>query len=217
MKRHLIICSILTLSFFSAQKNDWKKIDTSFYQKVVKENSALALKNSDSITVEFYGFEHSEKINLDDLTKLIMIPRKISFEEFKIESHLKNFDPELLKNSEYQIKYEPKEQTIFNYSLYLFDNISEQGVKELTEFVKQNLKAQKIVFVSKEDAVREARKTIGVDTEAIFEENIFPASLDVTLSEKMCEKLIQKRFPQLVEDIKANNEDSRIIIIKIKT
>lgn len=48
---------------------------------------------------------------------------------------------------------------------------------------------KKAVYISRDRAVEEARKSMGVDTNGIFEENIFPASVEVTIKPEFTDSL----------------------------
>lgn len=213
----ILVLFLITFNFFSAQENQWKKLENSFSQKTIRENGNVTIKNTDSLILEIYRFQQNEKIDLTDLTKLQMIPTKTSFADLKLEVGISVFNPELKINSEYQIKYETPENKTYKYSLYLFDNITENQIKDLNEYVKKNFKIDRIKFISKEEAMKNASETLGINSQDLFEGNIFPASIEIESNEQINYKKVQNKYPKLVEDIRTNDSDLGVLIMKIKT
>ena len=213
----ILVLFLITFNFFSAQENQWKKIENSFSQKVINENGNLIIKNTDSLILEIYRFQQNEKIDLTDLTKLQTIPIKTSFADFKFKFGISVFNPELKINSEYQIKYETPENQSYKYSLYLVDNITENEIKDLNEYLKKNFKIDKIKFISKEEAMKNASETLGTNSQDLFEGNIFPASIEIESNKQINYKKVQTKYPKLDEDIRTNDSDLGVLIMQIKT
>ena len=213
----ILVLFLITFNFFSAQENQWKKIENSFSQKVINENGNVIIKNTDSLILEIYRFQQNEKIDLTDLTKLQTIPIKTSFADFKFQFGISVFNPELKINSEYQIKYETPENQSYKYSLYLVDNITENEIKDLNEYLKKNFKIDKIKFISKEEAMKNASETLGTNSQDLFEGNIFPASIEIESNKQINYKKVQTKYPKLVEDIRTNDSDLGVLIMQIKT
>ena len=88
----ILVLFLITFNFFSAQENQWKKIENSFSQKVINENGNVIIKNTDSLILEIYRFQQNEKIDLTDLTKLQTIPIKTSFADFKLSTKISTID-----------------------------------------------------------------------------------------------------------------------------
>jgi len=213
----ILVLFLFKFNIVSAQEDEWKKIRNSFSQKVIKENSSESLKDNDSLNLEIYRFKKNEKIDLTDLTKLQLIPTKISFENFKFTISRNNFNPQLKKNSEYQIRYETPENANYKYNMYLTDDITKNEIKDLIEYLKKNFKINKIEFISKEEAMKQASEILGVNYKDLFEGDLFPASIEIESKTKINSKHIEKKYPKLITDIINDDSDLGIAIMIIKT
>ena len=71
---------------------------------------------------------------------------------------------------------------------------------------------KKVNYISREAAMKEAKKSLGVDSDALFEQNIFPASVEVSLQpeyvapEKINEVLKSLSTVPGIKDVKNNSE-----------
>lgn len=211
-----IYFKILFLFLFSlklsAQESIWKKKNASFHQKIIKENSDEILKNNDSLNLAIYTFQRNEKI---DTTKFQMMPVKTSFENLKLKLEKSNL--ELKKNSEYLLKYETSENTEYKYSFYLDENIKQEQVKKLIYYLKYNYQIDKIKYISKHDATKIAAETLGVNSKDLFQDDVFPASIEIESKIKINSKNIQNKYPQLITDTLNDDLDVEILIIKVTT
>jgi len=74
---------------------------------------------------------------------------------------------------------------------------------------------QRATFISREDAAKEAKKSLGIDSEALFEENIFPPSVEVALKPEYVDPVkMDSVVAQLekVEGVKEVKNDSSLTI-----
>lgn len=216
MKKLLQVVIILLFSFdvVSAQDMKWKEIKKNCFQKIVHEGSDEVIKNSDSITlttIEMKGDDGNSSANED------FFQTKTTFEDLKLKLEIKNFNPELKKNSEYLIKFDIPKLKSYKYFFYLKDSISTIELNSLKEFLKKNYTLEKIQYTSKEQAAKDAKKEIGINSEDLFEGNIFPASIDISSKVKINTKKIQEKFSEIIDDIGSNEERLESVTLKIKT
>lgn len=216
MKKLLLILIILLLSFdvISAQDMNWKEIKKNCFQKILHEGSDEVIKNSDSVTlttIEITGDHGNSPTNEN------FFHTKTTFEDLKSKLEIKNFNPKLKKNSEYLVKFNVPKLKLYKYVFYLKDSISTIELNSLKEFLKKNYTFEKIQYTSKEEAAKEAKKTLGVNSEELFEENIFPASIDITSKTKIDRKSIQEKFPEIIDDTGSNEQKLESVTLKIKT
>ena len=79
------------------------------------------------------------------------------------------------------------------------DYIKEQLViNAYFEKIKTLTPVKKVKYISREEAAKEAKRDLGVDSDALFEENIFPSSVEVTL------------YPEYIDPAKINEAIKQI-------
>lgn len=96
-----------------------------------------------------------------------------------------------------------KEQLVIN--AYFDENYNpkdslkiEQTERKAFEKIKTLTPVKKVKYISREEAAREAKRDLGVDSDALFEENIFPSSVEVTL------------YPEYIDPAKINEAIKQI-------
>ncbi|MEJ8590645.1 permease-like cell division protein FtsX [Riemerella anatipestifer] len=141
---------------------------------------------------------------------------KIVFEDLKSKLEIKDFNPNLKKNSEYLIKIDIPKAKALEYNIYLKDSTKIEELNNLKEFLKENFQPQKIIYISKEDATKEAKKQLGITTD-LFEENIFPASIKITTKNRINLKELKEKYPEIIDDITSNEPQIKSMTLKIKT
>ncbi|MBD8082709.1 cell division protein FtsX [Chryseobacterium caseinilyticum] len=85
---------------------------------------------------------------------------------------------QLVVNAFFDQNYDPKD------SLKIAKN-EQEALKKIETIAA----VKKAVYISRDRAVEEARKSMGVNTSGIFEENIFPASVEVTIKPEFTDSL----------------------------
>ena len=109
-----------------------------------------------------------------------------------------------------------KEQLVIN--AYFDENYNpkdslkiEQTERKAFEKIKTLTPVKKVKYISREEAAKEAKRDLGVDSDALFEENIFPSSVEVTLypeyidPAKINEAIKQIESVPSVVEVKKNN------------
>ena len=109
-----------------------------------------------------------------------------------------------------------KEQLVIN--AYFDENYNpkdslkiEQTERKAFEKIKTLTPVKKVKYISREEAAKEAKRDLGVDSDALFEENIFPSSVEVTLypeyiyPAKINEAIKQIESVPSVVEVKNNN------------
>ncbi|CAM3568770.1 ABC transporter permease [Elizabethkingia occulta] len=113
-----------------------------------------------------------------------------------------------------------KEQLVVN--AYFDEHLD---VKDSTKIAKLNQETfeavqklpfvKKATFITKDQAAKEAKKSLGIDSDALFEENIFPASVEVALKPEFVDPAkingVVKQLSQ-VQGIKEVKNDSSLTI-----
>ena len=96
-----------------------------------------------------------------------------------------------------------KEQLVIN--AYFDENYNpkdslkiEQTERKAFEKIKTLTPVKKEKYISREEAAKEAKRDLGVDSDALFEENIFPSSVEVTL------------YPEYIDPAKINEAIKQI-------
>lgn len=96
-----------------------------------------------------------------------------------------------------------KEQLVIN--AYFDENYNpkdslkiEQTERKAFEKIKTLTPVKKVKYISREEAAKEAKRDLGVDSDALFEENIFPSSVEVTL------------YPEYIDPAKINEAIKQI-------
>ena len=96
-----------------------------------------------------------------------------------------------------------KEQLVIN--AYFDENYNpkdslkiEQTESKAFEKIKTLTPVKKVKYISREEAAKEAKRDLGVDSDALFEENIFPSSVEVTL------------YPEYIDPVKINEAIKQI-------
>ena len=96
-----------------------------------------------------------------------------------------------------------KEQLVIN--AYFDENYNpkdslkiEQTERKAFETIKTLTPVKKVKYISREEAAKEAKRDLGVDSDALFEENIFPSSVEVTL------------YPEYIDPAKINEAIKQI-------
>ena len=96
-----------------------------------------------------------------------------------------------------------KEQLVIN--AYFDENYNpkdslriEQTERKAFEKIKTLTPVKKVKYISREEAAKEAKRALGVDSDALFEENIFPSSVEVTL------------YPEYIDPAKINEAIKQI-------
>lgn len=96
-----------------------------------------------------------------------------------------------------------KEQLVIN--AYFDENYNpkdslkiEQTESKAFEKIKTLTPVKKVKYISREEAAKEAKRDLGVDSDALFEENIFPSSVEVTL------------YPEYIDPAKINEAIKQI-------
>ena len=74
----------------------------------------------------------------------------------------------------------------------------EQTERKAFEKIKTLTPVKKVKYISREEAAKEAKRDLGVDSDALFEENIFPSSVEVTL------------YPEYIDPAKINEAIKQI-------
>jgi len=85
---------------------------------------------------------------------------------------------QLVVNAFFDQNYDPKD------SLKIAKN-EQEALKKIETIAA----VKKAVYISRDRAVEEARKSMGVNTSGIFDENIFPASVEVTIKPEFTDSL----------------------------
>ena len=205
------------VSFYNAQNSDWTEIKKNYFQKVINENSKELLENNDSIQLSaLEAIETDGKVENFDFGKFLF-GEKMKFEEFKSKLDIKEFKQNLKKNSEYLIKIEIPREKFITYTIYLSDLANNKQVNELKKFIKENFQLETIIYISKEDSANEAKKLLGIDGADLFEQNIFPASLEITTKNQIDLKKVQKRYPKIIDEFKSNEQKLKSVTLQIKT
>ena len=205
------------VSFYNAQNSDWTEIKKNYFQKVINENSKELLENNDSIQLSaLEAIETDGKVENFDFGKFLF-GEKMKFEEFKSKLDIKEFKQNLKKNSEYLIKIEIPREKFITYTIYLSDLANNKHVNELKKFIKENFQLETIIYISKEDSANEAKKLLGIDGADLFEQNIFPASLEITTKNQIDLKKVQKRYPKIIDEFKSNEQKLKSVTLQIKT
>lgn len=114
-----------------------------------------------------------------------------------------------------------KEQLVVN--AYFDDNYDAKDslkIKKLEEETVQNIQklasVKKVNYISREQATLEAKKSLGVDGQSLFEENIFPASIEISLkpeyndSTKINSALKEIASVQGIVDVKNDSDSQKI-------
>lgn len=207
---------LITGSCLTAQENEWHKVDNGLMQKIIKKGSDINVKNNDSVILSVYGIKESEEVDLEDLSKLIWVPLKLTFTDLKLNLGVNSFYSDLKKDSEYLLRRGYPENRIYRYSLYLSDNPDENRIKELKDFLEKDSRINKIEFISKEKASEIALKELGITEDDVYKENFFPASFDIESNEELNLKKMQDDFADLIDEI---TDDSSIldILFRIQT
>ena len=218
MKTRLQIFLVLFCTIFLfGQNQNWNEIKNNYFQKIISENSNELITDNDSIILSTMEVEKTnEKIENFDFGKSL-IGDKTTFQDFKSKLNVDNFKPSLKKNSEYLIKIDIPKEKLHEYQIYLNDSTKSYELKKLQKFLKTNYQFEKLQYISKEDAAKEAKKVLGIDSENLFEENIFPASFELTSKNQIDLKKIQDKFPKIIDDYRSNEREIKSIILKIKT
>ena len=212
-----ILLVIFFASFLNAQNSDWNEIKKNYFQKVVIENTNNFLKQNDSLEMSTFEIEEpTGKIENFDFGKYLF-GLKTTFEDFKSKLDVENFNPNLKKNSEYLIKIEIPKIKIIEYNIYLNDSTKIEELTNFKEFLIVTFQPEKIVYTSKEDAAKEAKKELGVNALELFEENIFPASIEIKTKIPMNLKILKEKYPKIIDDIRDNEPEIKSMIIRIKT
>ena len=96
-----------------------------------------------------------------------------------------------------------KEQLVIN--AYFDENYNpkdslkiEQTERKAFDKIKTLTPVKKVKYISREEAAKEAKRDLGVDSDALFEENIFPSSVEVTL------------YPEYIDPAKINEAIKQI-------
>ncbi len=96
-----------------------------------------------------------------------------------------------------------KEQLVIN--AYFDENYNpkdslkiEQTERKAFEKIKTLTPVKKVKYISRKEAAKEAKRDLGVDSDALFEENIFPSSVEVTL------------YPEYIDPAKINEAIKQI-------
>jgi|GEM_PF-3304080 len=214
----ILICFLvlITGSCLTAQENEWHKVDNGLMQKIIKKGSDINVKNNDSVILSVYGIKESEEVDLEDLSKLIWVPLKLTFTDLKLNLGVNSFYSDLKKDSEYLLRRGYPENRIYRYSLYLSDNPDENRIKELKDFLEKDSRINKIEFISKEKASEIALKELGITEDDVYKEIFFPASFDIESNEELNLKKMQDDFADLIDEI---TDDSSIldILFRIQT
>lgn len=202
----ILICFLvlITGSCLTAQENEWHKVDNGLMQKIIKKGSDINVKNNDSVILSVYGIKESEEVDLEDLSKLIWVPLKLTFTDLKLNLGVNSFYSDLKKDSEYLLRRGYPENRIYRYSLYLSDNPDENRIKELKDFLEKDSRINKIEFISKEKASEIAEKEMGIPFKEMFEGDIFPASFDIESFEELNFGIIENGFSDLIDETVEN-------------
>lgn len=208
----LILLSCINLLF--AQNDEFRDVGGNFKQKIEFEKSSINLKESDSLFLTVYRFEKGQTIKFDDSSKIVFNKLKITFGDFKNKIDI--FSLDIKKNSKYLFKHQSKDKNQF-YEIYLKDSITKSQIKDFHNYLKKQFKLEKIEFISKKEAVKLAKKTLGIDSESLFEENIFPASFQIESQNKIDIEKIKKNYSNIIDDIVNKNQDIGVIIMEIET
>lgn len=217
MKQFVTIFALFTLNIIFGQTYVWNKLDGNFHQSVVFQNSIKTLQNQDSLKLTIYRFDKDEIMTISDSTKQIYAPIKLTFEDFRYKLSLHNFLPAFTINSKFLIKYHNPHQKIFQYEIYFLDTFTKKDVTDLKKYLYENFDVQKLEYISKEEAKKEAAESIGTTADELFEGNIFPASLKVELNHKINLKTIERRFKNFIDSSREITSDIGIHIFKIET
>ena len=96
-----------------------------------------------------------------------------------------------------------KEQLVIN--AYFDENYNpkdslkiEQTERKAFEKIKTLTPVKQVKYISREEAAKETKRDLGVDSDALFEENIFPSSVEVTL------------YPEYIDPAKINEAIKQI-------
>ncbi len=94
--------------------------------------------------------------------------------------------------------------------------LEEEAVKQIQSF--EAVKRTK--YISKKMASAEAKKSLGINSEALFEEDIFPASVEITLKPQYTDSLTIGKVLQEIKTVKGiidvkNDSDSQKIYDKL--
>ncbi|WP_154137136.1 permease-like cell division protein FtsX [Riemerella anatipestifer] len=200
----------------NAQSSNWIEIKKNYFQKVIIENSKEFLAQNDSLEISTFEVEEmTGKTESFEFGKFLF-GEKIVFEDLKSKLEIKDFNPNLKKNSEYLIKIDIPKAKALEYNIYLKDSTKIEELNNLKEFLKENFQPQKIIYISKEDATKEAKKQLGITTD-LFEENIFPASIKITTKNRINLKELKEKYPEIIDDITSNEPQIKSMTLKIKT
>ena len=94
---------------------------------------------------------------------------------------------QLVINAYFDENYNPKD----SLRIELTERKAFEKIKTLTP-------VKKVKYISREEAAKEAKRDLGVDSDALFEENIFPSSVEVTL------------YPEYIDPAKINEAIKQI-------
>ncbi|MEC5393814.1 permease-like cell division protein FtsX [Bergeyella sp. RCAD1439] len=216
MKQRLKIFLTLFLSaFLHAQNADWNEIKKNYFQKILFENSDVLLTPQDSLELSVVKIEKEAEKKNELKNNPPLHQEKTSLADLKSNLEIENLN--LKKNSAYFIKINFPKPEHQNYTIYLKDSIQTKEVNDLKKFLELQFKPEKITYTSKEEASKEAKNLLGVEYSELFEENIFPASLEITTKNKINIESLKKKYPYTIDDIKSNELKIKSITLKIKT
>lgn len=214
--KFICLISLTFVKLLFAQNNEFKDIGGNFQQKIEFEKASVLLKENDSLFLTVYKFDKDQTIKLDDSSKIVFNKLRTTFSDFKFKLGVENFSSELKKDSQYLLKYQSKEKNQ-SYEIYLKEKASKNQINEFQKYLKRQFKLEKIEFISKKEAVKLAKETLGVDSESLFEEDIFPASFKIESKSKIEIEEIKNNYSNIIDDIVNKNQDIGIIIFKIET
>ncbi|WP_260393264.1 permease-like cell division protein FtsX [Riemerella anatipestifer] len=200
----------------NAQSSNWIEIKKNYFQKVIIENSKEFLAQNDSLEISTFEVEEMTGKTENFEFGKFLFGEKIVFEDLKSKLEIKDFNPNLKKNSEYLIKIDIPKAKALEYNIYLNDSTKIEELNNLKEFLKENFQPEKIIYISKEDAAKEAKKQLGIATD-LFEENIFPASIEITTKNRINLKELKEKYPEIIDDITSNEPQIKSMTLKIKT
>lgn len=144
----------------NAQSSNWIEIKKNYFQKVIVENSKEFLAQNDSLEISTFEVEEMTGKTENFEFGKFLFGEKIVFEDLKSKLEIKDFNPNLKKNSEYLIKIDIPKAKALEYNIYLNDSTKIEELNNLKEFLKENFQPEKIIYISKEDAAKEAKNNL---------------------------------------------------------
>jgi hypothetical protein len=215
-KIYIVLIFICNLTF--AQNSQWVEIKEDCFQKILIENSEDLLKGSDSLTFSIFEVvENDNKINDSKKDEFLFSGVKTSFEDLKLNFGFIKCIPELKKNSEYLVKYEPQKIENYTYHIFLLDSITKKNLDDLRNYLKESFELKKLEYTSKEKATKEAKEELGISFDDILKENIFPASFEIESKTKLNLEKLHKKFKSSIDEIKSGETMIKSFTFKITT